>query len=429
MNLTSAKHVHFLGIGGIGVSALARMMLHQGKAVSGSDRTLSRITEELARMGARIYEGHHPENIGQSVDVVIYSPAITEDNPELMYARKMRIPTMTYPQALGRISENAYTVAVSGTHGKTTTTAMIADVLRKRIEPTVIVGSLLSGGRSNFVPGDARRFVVEACEYKRSFLSLSPSILVITNIDEDHLDYYKDLADIESAFRELAQKVPPHGFIVCDLNSPSVRRALRGAVATIVNYPAYVDHQRKLTVMGKHNQMNAAVAHAVADIFGIDEKELNEDLKNFKGTWRRSEEKGKHASGALVYDDYAHHPTEIQTTLAGFRERFPEKHIVVAFQPHLYSRTQKHFGDFADSFTHADKVLLAPIYAAREKDEGLVSHHDLAEAMRKNHTQAESYESLEALSEEAVRSLTPNTLFLTMGAGDIYEVGEMLLSQ
>lgn len=427
MNLTSVKHVHFLGIGGIGVSALARMMLHQGKAVSGSDRTLSRITEELARMGARIYEGHHPENIGQSVDVVIYSPAITEDNPELVYARKMHIPTMTYPQALGRISENAYTVAVSGTHGKTTTTAMIADVLRKRIEPTVIVGSLLSGGRSNFVPGDARRFVVEACEYKRSFLSLSPSILVITNIDEDHLDYYKDLTDIESAFRELVQKVPEHGFIVCDLNSPSVRRALRGAVATIVNYPAYVDPQRRLTVMGKHNQMNAAVAHAVADIFGIDEKELNEDLKNFKGTWRRSEEKGKHASGALVYDDYAHHPTEIQTTLAGFRERFPEKHIVVVFQPHLYSRTKTHFNDFAESFHHADRVLLAPIYAARETHDPSVSHHTLGDAIRSYGKKVESYESLDALTHALSRSSGPDDIIVTMGAGDVYQVGEKLL--
>ena len=151
-------------------------------------------------------------------------------------------------------------------------------------------------------------------------------------------------------------------------------------------------------------------------------------MKKFKGTWRRSEEKGKHSSGALVYDDYAHHPTEIQTTLAGFRERFPDKKIVVAFQPHLYSRTQKHFGDFADSFTLADKVLLAPIYAAREKDEGVVSHHDLAEGMRRNRTEAESYASLDALYEEAVRSLSPDTLFLTMGAGDIYQVGDRLLA-
>ncbi|MEK7606222.1 MAG: Mur ligase domain-containing protein [Patescibacteria group bacterium] len=425
--ISDAKHIHFIGIGGIGVSALARMMLHHGKAVSGSDRTLSRITEDLSRLGARISEGHRKENIGESVDVVIYSPAITDDNPELAYARAQRIETMSYPQALGRISENAYTIAVSGTHGKTTTTAMIADVLRAHVDPTVIVGSLLSGGRSNFVPGDARRFVVEACEYKRSFLSLSPSILVITNIDADHLDYYKDLEDIESAFRELAQKVPPHGFIVCDLDNPSTRRALRGSNATIVNYKAFHDSNRKLGVMGNHNRMNASVAHAVADIFGIDKNHTDVVLEKFKGTWRRSEHKGMHASGASVFDDYGHHPTEIKTTIHGFRERFPKHNLTVVFQPHLYSRTRHHFGDFAESFDHADRVLLAPIYAAREKDEGIVSHHELADAIRKRNVRVESYDSLDAVKEELTRSIASNDLVLTMGAGDIYEVGEHLL--
>jgi len=370
-----------------------------------------------------------------AMDAIVYSPAIPNDNPELMRARELHIPVLTYPEALGTVSENAYTVAVSGTHGKTTTTAMIADVLKHDVEPTVIVGSLLSSGRSNFVPGDERRFVVEACEYKRSFLSLTPSILVITNIDTDHLDYYKDLTDIESAFRELAQKVPEHGFIVCDLDNSSTRRALRGSVATIVNYRAFYDPKRSLGVMGNHNQMNAAATHAVADIFGIDEKHINDVLKKFKGTWRRSEEKGKMASGVLVYDDYAHHPTEIKTTIAGFTERFPERDLVVVFQPHLYSRTRTHFSEFAESFDRADRVLVAPIYAAREEDlpaqagEGKVSHHELAEAMRKRNVRAESYESLGAAEEELVRSLSPDSLVLTMGAGDIYEIGEHLIAR
>ncbi len=423
----TAKHIHFVGIGGIGVSALARMMLQHGKEVSGSDRAPSRITNDLVREGVRFIEGHHAESITSDVDVVIYSPAIPSDSPELARARELGIPMFTYPEALGKVSEGASTIAVSGTHGKTTTTAMIADVLKRDINPTVVVGSLLSGGRSNFVAGSEGYFVVEACEYKRSFLSLTPNVLVITNIDEDHLDYYKDLADIESAFRELAHKVPANGFIVADLENDSVRRAIEGVGATVIDYRKLYNPQRELTVMGKHNQMNAAAAQAVGDILHIDPSYRDEMLKKFAGTWRRSELKGTLANGALVYDDYAHHPTEITTTIAGFAERFPTRDLVVVFQPHLYSRTREHFDHFVTSFSQASRVMIAPIYAAREQDDGTVSHADLARAMQERGIKAEAFDSLDAITTTLRSSLGPNSLVLTMGAGDVFQVGEALL--
>lgn len=424
----NAKQIHFIGIGGIGVSALARMAMHHGKEVSGSDRALSPITRELAGMGVRVHEGHDPAHISASADLVVYSPAITDDNPELQRARALRIPTLTYPQALGEVSKGAFTIAVSGTHGKTTTTAMIADVLRGHVNPTVVVGSLLSGGRSNFVPGDAGCFLVEACEYKRSFLNLHPNILVITNIDADHLDYYKDLDEIISVFNELAQKVQEDGVVVCDLDDARVRRALKGVTATVVNYRAFFDPSRKLSVLGDHNLLNAAVAHAVADHFGIHEAHVDDVLSAFKGTWRRSEYKGKTALGADVYDDYGHHPTEITTTLAGFRKRFPEKKLTVVFQPHLYSRTRLLFNDFAESFDRAHRVLLAPIYAARETDDGSVSHHELARALRAHGVSAESHNDTESIVRRLGDVSGEDTIILTLGAGDIYEVGERLLT-
>jgi UDP-N-acetylmuramate--alanine ligase len=427
MDFSSTKHIHFVGVGGIGVSALARMMQHQGKYVSGSDRDMSRITNDLEREGVRIRPGHDEHHVPLVADVVVYSPAVPSDNPELVKARELGIPTMTYPEALGAVTQDTFTIAVSGTHGKTTTTAMIAEVLADSVNPTVIVGSLLKGGRSNFVAGHPKRFVVEACEYKRSFLSLHPDILVITNIDEDHLDYYKDLKDIQSAFAEMVRKVPAHGAVVCDINDPVVAEVVAQSHVPVINYMAFYDDARQLSVFGEHNKRNAAAAHAVADYFKIPDGEVNRALLRFTGTWRRSEYKGTTTRGVEVYDDYAHHPLEIRTTLAGFKKRFPNKKLVVAFQPHLYSRTKMLFGDFAESFNSTDRLLLAPIYAAREKDDGSVSHHQLGDTIRQYGKQVESYESLDALAHALSRSVEPGDVVLTMGAGDIYTVGEKLL--
>lgn len=426
-NFSNTKHVHFIGIGGIGVSALARLMKHRGKHVSGSDRDMTRLTRELEREGIRVRPGHDEHHVPLFADLVVYSPAISTDNPELIRAHELGIPAMTYPEALGAVTKDTFTIAVSGTHGKTTTTAMIAEVLAESVNPTVIVGSLLSGGRSNFIAGHPKRFVVEACEYKRSFLNLSPDILVITNIDADHLDYYRDLEDIKDAFREMVRKVPAHGAVICDLSDPNSADVVSEARATVINYMALYDEARTLSVFGAHNLRNAAAAHAVAEYFNLSDEEVDRALLRFEGTWRRSEYKGRTTRGAEVYDDYAHHPNEIRTTLAGFRKRFPDRRLVVAFQPHLYSRTKTLFGDFIESFHSADRLLLAPIYAAREHNDPTISHHRLGDAIREYGHAVASYESLDALSHELARSITPNDIVITMGAGDIYRVGEGLL--
>ncbi len=426
-DLKKTKHIHFVGIGGIGVSALARMMHYHGKHVSGSDRAMTPITRDLEHLGMRIRPGHDEHHVPLFADAVVYSPAITEDNPELLQAKRLSIPTLSYPQVLGEISKNAFTVAVSGTHGKTTTTAMIADVLARDIAPAVIVGSLLKGGRSNFVPGHTKRFLVEACEYKRSFLHLHPSVLVITNIDEDHLDYYTDLKDIQSAFRELALKVPAHGAIVCNTDDPVVQETLAGISVPILNYMAKYNPARELSVFGEHNLTNAAIAHTVGEFFGVSEETINDALAHFQGTWRRSEHKGRTTRGVDVYDDYGHNPTEVSTTIAGFKKQFPGRRLVVAFQPHLYSRTKLMFDDFLESFHGADKLLLAPIYAAREPFDASVSHHMLGDALRHYGKDVQSYESLDALAHALSRSTKPHDVVLTLGAGDIYHVGEKLL--
>ena len=316
--LKNIHNAHFIGIGGIGVSAVARLMLARGVKVSGSDRDHSLITEKLEEEGARIFIGHDKKHIPEACDLVVFSPAVPESNPELIVARGRGIQTLSYPEALGMISRGMRTIAVSGTHGKTTTTAMIAGVLvGAHKDPTVIVGSLLKSG-TNFIAGKSDLFVVEACEYKRSFLNLSPEILVITNIDNDHLDYYGNIEGVQKAFAELIEKVPSHGVVVCDPNDPLVTPVLAKAVARIVDY-SLGSETPKLAVPGDHNIRNAKAALAVARILGVDDEEALRLVAQFQGTWRRMEEKGKTKAGALVYDDYAHHPTEIKATLQGFR--------------------------------------------------------------------------------------------------------------
>lgn len=417
ISLKNIKKVHFIGIGGIGMSALARMMLHEGKQVSGSDRDESPITQKLAEEGAIISIGQRFENVPEDADAVVYTVAIPDDNPEIVRARELGLALATYPEMLGVISRDKYTIAVSGTHGKTTTTAMIADVLIDAgLSPTVIVGSLLSKYKSNFIAGESNYFVVEACEYKRSFCNINPDILVITNIEEDHLDYYKDIEDIKSAFSDVAGKVPQDGFLVTENGFlgefPGVHQ---------IAYGDYVDNVPKLRVIGEHNRKNAAGALAVADILKVPLADAEKSLADFKGTWRRFEHKGETEGGAAVYDDYGHHPTEVRATIKAAREAFPDKKLVVTFQPHLYSRTIQLFDDFAHELGEADEVFIAPIFAAREKDDGSMSSEKLAEAVGPN-AHAQSFEELE----KKLSSYGPDSVIITMGAGDIYKVADTI---
>ncbi|MEX2369301.1 MAG: Mur ligase domain-containing protein, partial [Candidatus Paceibacterota bacterium] len=284
INLENIKRVHCVGIGGIGVSAIARLLLHRGAEVSGSDTSSSPVTEGLVAAGAEIFIGHDKEHMSDDVDLVVHTIAVPADNPELIAAKQLGIPVLTYPQMLGLLSQDMYTIAVSGTHGKTTTTAMLSEILvSAEKSPTVIVGSLLHKQNSNFISGGSDILVVEACEYRRSFLQLNPDILIITNIDADHLDYFKDLADIQSAFAELAAKVPEAGFIVCDPEDPRVKPAISGSVATVVDY-TNVDLTGDLMVPGEHNKQNAKAAAAAAGKLDVGEGEAVETVRAFAGT-------------------------------------------------------------------------------------------------------------------------------------------------
>ncbi|MCK9344960.1 MAG: UDP-N-acetylmuramate--L-alanine ligase [Candidatus Pacebacteria bacterium] len=428
--LKNIKAAHFVGIGGIGVSAVARLMLARGVVVSGSDRGGSLITEKLAAQGAKVFVGHEAAHVPLVCDLVVYSPAIPKDNPELVVAREKGIQTLSYPEALGMISRGMRTIAVSGTHGKTTTTGMLAEVfVGAHKEPTVIVGSLLKSG-TNFIAGTSDIFIVEACEYQRSFLNLSPEVLVITNIDNDHLDYYGTFEGIQKAFAEMVEKVPAHGAIVCDPNDPRVAPVLLKVVARVVDYTKE-NLGVTLAVSGEHNIKNAKAALAVARFFGIDEKDASGLLAQFQGTWRRMEHKGDTEKGVPVYDDYAHHPTEIQATLQGFRAKFPDSRIRVVFQPHLYSRTKLLLDDFAKSFNDANEVIVAPIYAAREANDTTISSEILAQRIIDEQKVAGlrvwamlDFETIEKYLRETEM---PNDVVVTMGAGDIYKVGENIL--
>lgn len=432
--LKNIHSAHFIGIGGIGVSAVARLMLLRGVAVSGSDRDRSLITEKLESEGSKIFIGHDAKYVPANCELVVYSPAVANDNPELMIARERGIQTLSYPEVLGMISRGMRTIAVAGTHGKTTTTAMIAGVLvGAQVNPTVIVGSLLKSG-TNFIAGTSNIFVVEACEYKRSFLQLSPEILVITNIDNDHLDYYGTIEGVQKAFAELVEKVPANGVIVCDPNDPRVAPTLAKAVARIVDYSLGIPTPKlELAVPGEHNKKNAKAALAVAQIVGVESREAENLLSQFQGTWRRMEYKGKTNKGALVYDDYAHHPTEIKATLQGFRAKYPSSTIRVVFQPHLYSRTKLLLNDFAQSFNDADEVIVAPIYAAREANDPTISAEILAQHIvdEQKVPRPRTWAMLDFITiENYLRETeTANDIVVTMGAGDVFKVGELFLAK
>lgn len=409
MNFKDIKKVYFIGIGGIGMSAVARMLLGEGKEVVGSDRAESLVTDELEKIGVKVFYKQEADNITPDIDLVIYTIAMTDDSPELVKARELGLECRTYPEMLGLISADKYTIAVAGTHGKTTTTAMIAGVMiEAKLDPTVIVGSLLKSG-TNFVAGKSKYLVVEACEYRRSFLNLHPTLAVVTNIDADHLDYYKDLDDIKNAFAQF----------------------LSQSENKIVDYQKYLAKVPELLVPGEHNRQNAAVALAVADFLQIDEEVAKQALSKFTGTWRRFEFKGETKNGALVYDDYAHHPTEIKASILGAREfmkkRSLEGKLIVVFQPHLYSRTKLLKDDFAEALALADKAILLPIYAAREPVDLEVNSELLAGLIRARGGAVDSAQNPLEASKMALEWAGKGDLLITMGAGDISQLAPNLL--
>ncbi|MGH7175073.1 MAG: UDP-N-acetylmuramate--L-alanine ligase [Minisyncoccia bacterium] len=421
------RKVYFIGIGGIGMSALAQLLKDQGDVVSGSDREESPVTGMLERKGIEIKIGQKAENVPEGAALIIYSDAVPEENFERERAKELGIPQLSYFQMLGQISSGKRTIAVAGTNGKTTTTGMLAAILKQAgTAPTAIVGSIVKDFGSNYLKGDDGLFIVEACEYRDHLLELSPQILVVTNLEWDHTDWFPSLEALQRTFRNAVSKVPVDGAIITDPSAPNLASVLEAAKAPVIDYTK--EPSFELLLPGEFNKMNARAAAAAARaVFpAILDHAIAQALSTFHGTWRRFEYKGKTGRGAEVYDDYAHHPTAIKETLRALRAKARGK-IFVAFHPHLYSRTRDLLDGFARAFSDADEVLIAPIYAAREIDDGSISSEILAARVRAEgvHARAASFEQIAQLlnTEPGV-----NDVIMTMGAGDIYKVADLLVA-
>jgi len=416
--------IFMTGVGGIGMSALAQLLKDQGHDVTGSDRVASPTSELLGQKGIPVFVGQTKENITEGTERLIYTEAVHPDNVERIRAKELGIPEISYFGMLGEVSKGKRTIAISGTNGKTTTTGMLAKILKDAgTNPSAIVGSIVKDFGNNYLPGTSDLFVVEACEYKRDFLTLTPEVLVITNIELEHTDYYKDLDDIKQAFRELILKTT--GAIVADATHPDIVPLLTGLSIPVIDYtkePAY-----DLLFPGEFNRMNARAASAAAKaIFPeITDTIIYDSVASFHGTWRRFEYKGKTKRGAEVYDDYAHHPTAIMRTLEEVKRKAVGR-VFVAFHPHLFSRTRDLFDGFAAAFADADQVFIAPIYAAREIDDGTVSNRTLAQAITRDGTSATAG-TFEEIQKTLEAEPTEGDIIITMGAGDIYTVADALV--
>ncbi len=422
INLEKLNKIHFIGVGGIGMSGLARLFLHEGKEVGGSDRAPSDLTHTLEKEGVNFFAGQVAENITDDIDMVVYTEAMPKDHPEMIAARALNVPMINYFEALGLVANQYYLIAVAGTHGKTTTTAMLIDILEEAgLDPTAIVGSLRSKTKSNFRAGKSKYFVVEACEYCRDFLHLEPDVLVITNIEAEHLDYYKDLSDVQSAFKEFAMKVPEDGVVIAETTNRNLTPVLDGLKARVVDYRVHLNIDLNMKIPGLHNRMNAAAATAAAAELGISQEKINKALGDFSGTWRRFEYKGE-LNGAPVYDDYAHHPTEITATINGVRELYPDRRLVLVFQPHLRSRTAELFDDFVSALSKADVPVLTKIYDARETGKETMTSEILLESIKTHNKNAQIIPVLSDISSELKDFITENDVVVTMGAGDISKV-------
>ncbi|HJD47985.1 MAG TPA: UDP-N-acetylmuramate--L-alanine ligase [Candidatus Mediterraneibacter norfolkensis] len=447
-------HIHFIGIGGISMSGLAEILLKEGFTVSGSDSKKSPLTKKLEKEGAVIHYGQSADNITDDIDCVVYTAAINRHNPELMEAVGRKIPMLTRAELLGQLMKNYETpIAVSGTHGKTTTTSMISHILLEAgTDPTISVGGILKAIGGNIRVGNSGTFLTEACEYTNSFLHFFPKVGVILNIEEDHLDFFKDLEDIRHSFHQFAALLPSDGTLVINGDIKDYIEICSGLDCSIVTYgssPAFdyaasgirYDEEGHasfellkkgknagriaLSVTGDHNVSNALAAIAVSDLLDISADTIRKGLLSFTGTDRRFEYKGTF-NGVTVIDDYAHHPTEIAATLKA-AQHTPHNAVWCVFQPHTYTRTKAFFHEFAEALSHADHLILSDIYAARETDTLGVSSEALADEAKKLGTDAvylPTFADIETFLKEHCR---PGDLLITMGAGDIVTVGENLL--
>jgi len=447
----SRKKVHFIGIGGIGISALAQYYLAMGWKVSGSDLVSSEITETLEKKGIKIFIGpHKAKNLTEDINLVVYSQAVSSKNPELKKAKRLssknsKLKIKSYPQALGELTKRYFTIAVSGTHGKSTTTAMIGTLLKKAgLDPTVILGTKVKEFQnSNCRIGKSKYLVIEADEYKASFLNYWPSIIVLTNIEKEHLDYYRNLNHILKTYRKYINHLPRKGTLVANRDDENIKKLLKASKNkfNIKEYSLTQKDSEKikkiLKIPGIHNVYNALAALSVARVLGIKDKISFQALSSYKGAWRRFEIKHSRIPSTnkkiTIIDDYAHHPTELKATLEAVREKFPSKTIWVVFQPHQYQRTFLLFDNFVKVLSEApvNQIILVDIYdvAGREKKstKKLVSSKKLAEEIiKKNPSFSVLYiPEINETFEYIKKEIKNNTVLMIIGAGDIYKLSKL----
>ncbi|MCD7736720.1 MAG: UDP-N-acetylmuramate--L-alanine ligase [Lachnospiraceae bacterium] len=453
INFNQPIHIHFIGIGGISMSGLAAVLLNRGFTVTGSDSKKSDLTAWLTGLGARISIPQSAANVTDDIDLVVYTAAIHPDNPEYAAASANSLPMMSRAELLGQLMSNYLTsVAVAGTHGKTTTTSMVAHIMMaQELDPTISVGGILPSIGGNVRVGNSDYFLTEACEYTNSFLHLTPTIGLILNIDADHLDFFRDLDDIRHSFRLFAEKIPAEGTLIIHAQIPDLDAFTDGLGCRVVTFGigcgdyhagnvgwnesgcADFDLYKKdsllghfsLNVPGEHNIANAAAAIACADLLGVTPECMARGLSEFSGTDRRFQKKGV-IGGVTIIDDYAHHPTEIKATLHTAK-KYPANRIWCVFQPHTYSRTKALFDDFADALSLADKIVLADIYAARETDTLGVSSDLLRRRLEEKGKEAWYFPTFDEIEAFLLQSCAPGDLIITMGAGDVVQIGEHLL--
>lgn len=431
------------------MSGIAEVLLTLGYKVSGSDLKSGDVTERLKNLGARIEYGHDEKNVGDA-QVIVTSTAVQTDNPEVLYAKKRKIPVIPRIEMLAELARLKYTIAVAGTHGKTTTTSMVASVLQEGgLDPTFIVGGKIHQLQSGAKLGKGEFLVAEADESDGSFLKLSPTIGIITNIDNDHLDHYKTMKALKSAFEKFANRVPFYGCVIACLEDPNLREILPELKRRVITYGFSPDadycaseitanekgsvftlkHGERtlgriqLNLSGRHNVLNAVASCVCGLEINIAFDKIRNSLEQFSSVARRLEIKAE-KNGAIWVDDYGHHPTEIKATIAALKEKFPNKKLVVLFQPHRYSRTKLLLEDFGKAFVQADEVFFLPIYSAGEKPIEGVSSKDVADVLNKNGIESKVINGTQT---EVLQSrITEGTIFLTLGAGDVWKTGESL---
>lgn len=456
MDLAQFNNVHFIGIGGISMSSLAEILASKGKVVTGSDANASETTKNLESMGIKVLIGQKAENITDDMELIVYTAAISEDNPELKAARASKATVVDRAELVGMLMLSyEHPISVAGTHGKTTTSSLVTEIfLQAGTNPTVSIGGMLPSIGGNYKVGSNDYFVLETCEYCDSFLKFNPHSAIILNVDLDHVDYFKNLDNIYKSFHKFAMRVPQNGFLVINKEIPRLSEVVDGLKCKVITYgnddsadwyPTNIVYNEfgcasydanykgesiahiSLRIPGSHNVSNSLSAFALAYEYKVNIDDILKGIYNYTGTDRRFQHKGEF-NGVTVVDDYAHHPTEIAATINSARA-MNKKELWIAFQPHTYTRTKALLDEFTKALSKADKVIVADIYASREKDTGLVHSKDLVDKLVKVNANAVYGGSLKD-TEKYIRENCPSgALLITMGAGDIYKVGEAIVEK